>query len=85
MQPHGISARIATAISESATFVSVMAPLHPCTVYFKQVTHFALKRQRVEIRGRLEPMTVLTAEDPTVLAGLIDPQGQTTEAELEVA
>jgi hypothetical protein len=29
-------------------------------------------------------MTVLTAEDPTVLAGLIDPQDQTTE-ELEVA
>jgi adenylate cyclase len=45
----------------------------------------SLKRQRVEIRGRLESMTVLTAEDPTVLAGLIDPQGQTTEAELEVA
>ncbi|MFY9896568.1 MAG: adenylate/guanylate cyclase domain-containing protein, partial [Xanthobacteraceae bacterium] len=45
----------------------------------------ALKRHRVEIRGRLESMTVLTAEDPTVLAGLIDPQGQTTEAELEVA
>ena len=30
-------------------------------------------------------MTVLTAEDPTVLAGWIKPQGQTTEAELEVA
>jgi hypothetical protein len=39
MQPHGISARIATAISESATFVNVMAFLHPCTVYFRQVTH----------------------------------------------
>src|SRR5437773_7932907 len=25
-----------------------------------------LNRQRVEIRGRVEPMTVLTAEDPTV-------------------
>jgi len=39
MQPHGISANIATPISESATFVNVMAFLHPCTVYFKQVTH----------------------------------------------
>jgi hypothetical protein len=45
----------------------------------------SLKRQRVEIRGRLESMTVLTTEDPTVLAGWINPQGQTTEAELEVA
>jgi adenylate cyclase len=44
----------------------------------------SLKRQRVEIRGRLEPMTVLTAEDPTVLAGLIDPHIETTEAELEM-
>lgn len=46
MQPHGISARIATAISESATFVSVMAFLHPCTVYFKQVTHFGTSHHK---------------------------------------
>ena len=39
MQPHGISANIATAISESATFANVMAFLHPCTVYSKQVTY----------------------------------------------
>ena len=39
MQPHGISARIATAISESATFVNVTAFLYPCTVYSEQVTH----------------------------------------------
>ncbi|MGB5184032.1 MAG: hypothetical protein WBO12_17825 [Xanthobacteraceae bacterium] len=39
-----------------------------------------------EASGRsAEPMTVLTAEDPTVLADLINPQGRTTEAELEVA
>jgi adenylate cyclase len=44
-----------------------------------------LHRQRVEIRGRVEPMTVFTAEDPTVLAGLIDPHTETTEAELEMA
>lgn len=36
MQPHGNSASIAMKISESATFVSVMAFLPPCTVYFKQ-------------------------------------------------
>jgi hypothetical protein len=29
-------------------------------------------------------MTVLTAEDPTVLAGLIDPHTETTETELEM-
>jgi hypothetical protein len=40
MQPHGISAKIAMPISESATFVNVMAFLHPCTVYSSQVTHF---------------------------------------------
>jgi hypothetical protein len=39
MQPHGISAMIAMAISESATFVNVMAFLPPWTVYSKQVTH----------------------------------------------
>ncbi len=30
-------------------------------------------------------MTVFTAEDPTVLASLIDPQSQTAEAEPELA
>jgi adenylate cyclase len=45
----------------------------------------SLKRQRVEIRGRIEPMTVFAAEDPTVVAGLIDPQIRTTDAELEMA
>ena len=49
------------------------------------ITLDLLKRQRIEIRGRVEPMTVLTVEDPTVLAGLIDPQGETSETELEVA
>ena len=44
-----------------------------------------LKLHRVEIRGRLEPMSILTVEDPTVLAGLIDPQSKTSETELEVA
>jgi hypothetical protein len=36
MQPHGISASIATPINESATFVNVMAFLRPCTVYSKR-------------------------------------------------
>jgi hypothetical protein len=49
------------------------------------ITPDLLKRQRIEIRGRVEPMTVLTAEDPAVLVGLIDPQGETSETELEVA
>jgi adenylate cyclase len=44
-----------------------------------------LKRHRVEIRGRVEPMTVFTAEDPTVFASLIDPQSQTAETEPEAA
>src|SRR5262249_26557352 len=39
MQPHGISASISTPISESATFVNVMAFLHPCTAYSRRVTH----------------------------------------------
>jgi adenylate cyclase len=43
-----------------------------------------LKRHHVEIRGHVEPMTVFTAEDPTVLASLIDPQSQTTETESEL-
>jgi adenylate cyclase len=44
-----------------------------------------LKRHRVEIRGRVEPMSVFTAEDPTVFASLIDPQSQTAETEPEAA
>ena len=32
-----------------------------------------LTRQHVEIRGRVEAMTVFTATDPTVLASLVDP------------
>jgi hypothetical protein len=44
MQPHGISANIATATNERATFVNVMAFLHPCTVYSKQVTHSGISQ-----------------------------------------
>ena len=32
-----------------------------------------LVRRRVEIRGRVEPMTVFVAEDPTEFASLLDP------------
>jgi adenylate cyclase len=45
----------------------------------------SLKRHRVEIRGRVEPMTVFAAEDPTVLASLIDPRTEAAETELEMA
>ncbi len=41
----------------------------------------ALTRTQVAIRGHDEPMTVRTAEDPTVLASLLDPQGEPAEAE----
>src|SRR5262249_44789385 len=40
-----------------------------------------LGRHHVEIRGRAEPMTVFTAADPTVLAGLLDHQSASGEAE----
>ena len=33
-----------------------------------------LPRSEVEIRGHEKPMSVRTIEDPTVLAGLLDPQ-----------
>jgi len=54
MQPHGISANIATAISESATFVNVMAFLHPCTVYSKQVTHSGTSQHEYLGSGRFQ-------------------------------
>ena len=41
----------------------------------------ALMRTQVAIRGHDEPMTVRTAEDPTVLTSLLDPQGEPAEAE----
>jgi adenylate cyclase len=34
----------------------------------------ALTREEVEIRGHEKPMSVRTTDDPTVLAGLLDPQ-----------
>jgi adenylate cyclase len=45
----------------------------------------ALKRTDVAIRGHDEPMTVRIAEDPTVLAGLLDPERGTPVAEPEAA
>ena len=33
----------------------------------------------------IEPMTVFAADDPTVLASLIDPQTETAETDLEMA
>jgi adenylate cyclase len=44
----------------------------------------ALPRTEVAIRGRNEPMIVQTAEDPTVLAGLLDPQAESAEPLSEV-
>ncbi len=45
----------------------------------------ALARTLVTIRGRAEPMTVFMADDPTVLAGLLDPQETVPEEELLTA
>jgi adenylate cyclase len=42
-----------------------------------------LTRTEVEIRGHDEPMEVRTAEDPTVLAGLLEPAEPSSEAENE--
>ena len=38
-----------------------------------------LPRQLIEIRGRVEPMTVFAVTDPTVLTGLLDPQSAAVE------
>jgi len=43
----------------------------------------ALTPQHVEIRGRVEAMTVFTAADPTVLASLVDPPDAEEQAEPE--
>ncbi len=45
----------------------------------------ALTRTQVAIRGHDEPMMVRTAEDPTVLASLLDPQAEAAEAEPQTA
>jgi adenylate cyclase len=42
-----------------------------------------LTRTKVEIRGHDEPMEVRTAEDPTVLAGLLEPAKPSSEVENE--
>jgi adenylate cyclase len=44
-----------------------------------------LQRTEVAIRGRAEPVMVLTAEDPTALAGLLDPYETPPEDELQTA
>jgi adenylate cyclase len=41
--------------------------------------------QRVEIRGRVESMTVFAASDPKALAGLLDPQGKPRVPDAQVA
>jgi adenylate cyclase len=45
----------------------------------------ALQRTEVPIRGRDEPVTVLTAEDPTVLASLLEQYETPPEDELQIA
>jgi hypothetical protein len=45
----------------------------------------ALRRTEVAISGRDEPVTVLTAEDPTVLASLLDPYEAAPDDELQIA
>jgi adenylate cyclase len=45
----------------------------------------ALARTEVEIRGHDEKIIVRTAEDPTVLASLLDPQADADEPLSEVA
>jgi len=45
----------------------------------------ALTRTDVAIRGHDEPMTVRTAKDPTVLAGLLDSQSASTAPLAEAA
>ena len=44
-----------------------------------------LVRRHVEIRGRVEPMTVFAANDPTELAGLLDPHGDVPAQDAQVA
>jgi adenylate cyclase len=88
---HTIFTALGDAVNVAARLQDMTKTLECCAVISEEVASTAgvaldtLKRHRVEIRGRVEPMTVFTAEDPTVLASLIDPQSQTAETEPEAA
>ena len=88
---HTIFTALGDAVNVAARLQDMTKTLECRAVISQEVASTAgvaldtLKRHRVEIRGRVEPMTVFTAEDPTVLASLIDPQSQTAETEPEAA
>jgi adenylate cyclase len=88
---HTIFTALGDAVNVAARLQDMTKTLECRAVISQEVASTAgialdtLKRHRVEIRGRVEPMTVFTAEDPTVFASLIDPQSQTAETEPEAA
>jgi adenylate cyclase len=88
---HTIFTALGDAVNVAARLQDMTKTLECRAVISQEVASTAgialdtLKRHRVEIRGRVEPMSVFTAEDPTVFASLIDPQSQTAETEPEAA
>jgi adenylate cyclase len=88
---HTIFTALGDAVNVAARLQDMTKTLECRAVISEEVASTAgialdtLKRHRVEIRGRVEPMTVFAAEDPTVLASLTDPQSQTAETEPEAA
>jgi adenylate cyclase len=88
---HTIFTALGDAVNVAARLQDMTKTLECRAVISEEVASTAgialdtLKRHRVEIRGRVEPMTVFAAEDPTVFASLIDPQSQTAETEPEAA
>src|SRR5262245_19710662 len=70
----GDSVNVAARLQDLSKRLGVRAVISDEVCRLAAIPADALDRTEVEIRGHEKPMNVRTTEDPTVLAGLLDPQ-----------
>jgi len=87
---HTVFTAIGDAVNVAARLQDMTKTLN-CTIIVSEevcktsgVSPDGLTRTKVSIRGRDEPMTVFSADDPTVLAGLVDPYEASTIMDAQV-
>jgi adenylate cyclase len=70
----GDSVNVAARLQDMSKRLGVRAVISEDVCRLAGLPPDALKRTDVEIRGHEKPMSVRTTEDPTLLAGLLEPQ-----------
>jgi adenylate cyclase len=84
---HTVFTALGDAVNVAARLQDMTKPLNCAVVVSEEVCRNAgvapdrLERTEVSIRGRDQPMTVCTAADPTLLAGLLDEAAASPRAE----